>query len=115
MQSTQTRRRLLATLSSATAAGLIGSGKVGAQEAPPETTTIRLTKIPGICVAPQYVAEGLLKAEGFTDVQYVEVEAADVHAAFAARLAAHRARASPFSAWPRRRGKILQSRTLCCG
>jgi NitT/TauT family transport system substrate-binding protein len=84
MQSTQTRRRLLATLSSATAAGLIGSAKVGAQEAPPETTTVRLTKIPGICVAPQYVAEELLKAEGFSDVQYVEVEAADVYAAFAA-------------------------------
>jgi hypothetical protein len=84
MQSTQTRRRLLATLSSATAAALIGSAKVGAQEAPPETTTVRLTKIPGICVAPQYVAEELLKAEGFSDVQYVEVEAADVHAAFAA-------------------------------
>jgi NitT/TauT family transport system substrate-binding protein len=26
----------------------------------------------GICVAPQYVAEELLKIEGFTDVQYVE-------------------------------------------
>jgi NitT/TauT family transport system substrate-binding protein len=84
MQSVQTRRRLLATLSSAAAAGLIGSAKVGAQEAPPETTTVRLTKIPGICVAPQYVAEELHKAEGFSDVQYVEVEAADVHAAFAA-------------------------------
>ena len=73
MQSTQTRRRLLATLSSATAAGLIGSGKVGAQEAPPETTTVRLTKIPGICIAPQYVAEELLRSEGFTTVQYVEL------------------------------------------
>ena len=49
-----------------------------------QTTTIRLTKIPGICVAPQYVAEGLLKAEGFTEIKYVEMEAADVHAAFAA-------------------------------
>jgi hypothetical protein len=29
----------------------------------PETTTIRLTKIPGICFAPQYVAEQLLKSE----------------------------------------------------
>jgi NitT/TauT family transport system substrate-binding protein len=73
MQSTQTRRRLLATLSSATAAGFIGSGKVGAQEAPPETTTVRLTKIPGICIAPQYVAEELLQSEGFTTVEYVEL------------------------------------------
>ena len=27
---------------------------------------------PGICLAPQYVAEDLLRAEGFTDVEYVE-------------------------------------------
>jgi len=40
MQSTQTRRRLLATLSSAMAAGLIGDVRVSAQEAPPETTVI---------------------------------------------------------------------------
>ena len=71
MQSTQTRRRLLATLSSAMAAGLIGSAKVGAQERPPETTTVRLGKIYGICIAPQYVAEDLLRAEGFTDIRYV--------------------------------------------
>jgi NitT/TauT family transport system substrate-binding protein len=73
MHSTQSRRRMLATLSSAAAAGLIGGPKVFAQEAPPEVTTIRIAKAPGICVAPQYVAEALLKTEGFTDVQYVEI------------------------------------------
>ena len=72
MQSTQSSRRVLATLSSAATAGLIG-GKVSAQEAPPETTTIRLGKIPGVCIAPQYVAEELLRGEGFSDVQYVEL------------------------------------------
>src|SRR6516162_4726469 len=82
MQSTQTRRRLLATLSSATAAGLLG-GKVSAQEAPPETTTIRLGKIPGVCIAPQYVAEELLRGEGFTDVQYVELSV-NIYGAFTA-------------------------------
>ena len=46
-------------LAAAGAAGLLGISNSTAQEAPPETTTIRLTKIPGICVAPQYVAEGL--------------------------------------------------------
>jgi len=40
---------------------------------PPETTKIRLSQIAGVCVAPQYVAEELLKIEGFTDIQYVEV------------------------------------------
>jgi NitT/TauT family transport system substrate-binding protein len=73
MQPTPSRRRLLATLSAAAAAGLIGGKKAWAQEAPPETTTIRLAKIPGICIAPQYVAEGLLRTEGFTSVQYVDL------------------------------------------
>jgi NitT/TauT family transport system substrate-binding protein len=73
VQSTQSRRRFLATLSSASAASVIGAQNSFAQDAPPETTTIRLTKLPGICIAPQYVAEGLLKIEGFSDIQYVEV------------------------------------------
>ena len=73
MSLTQTRRNLPATLSSAAAISLIGSEKGSAQEAPPEVTTIRLTKLPGICIAPQYVAEGLLKIEGFSDVRYIEV------------------------------------------
>ena len=41
-------------------------------EPPPETTRIRIVKVRSICLAPQYVAEELLHAEGFTDVQYVE-------------------------------------------
>jgi NitT/TauT family transport system substrate-binding protein len=73
MQSTQSRRRFLVTLSSAGAAGLIGASNSVAQEAPPETTRIRLAQIAGICIAPQYVAEELLKAEGFADVQYVQL------------------------------------------
>jgi NitT/TauT family transport system substrate-binding protein len=73
MQMAQSRRRLLATLSSAAAAGVIGCPRLFAQEAPPETSTVRIPKIPGICVAPQYVVEELLKTEGFTNVQYVEL------------------------------------------
>jgi NitT/TauT family transport system substrate-binding protein len=83
MKAIQSRRRFLTTLSSAGAAGLIGSSDSRAQESPPETTTIRLTKIPGICIAPQYVAEELLKSEGFTDVQYVDVANTDIYPAFA--------------------------------
>src|SRR5260221_12596717 len=37
-----------------------------------ETTTIRLTETISICAAPLYVAEDFLKAEGFTNVQYVK-------------------------------------------
>jgi NitT/TauT family transport system substrate-binding protein len=73
MQSAQTRRRLLATLSSATAVSAFGGASISAQEAPPETRTIRLAKIPGVCIAPQYVAEDLLRSEGFNSVQYVEL------------------------------------------
>ena len=74
MPAVQNRRRFLATLSSASAAGLVGSAKSFAQEAPPETTTLRLAKINGICIAPQYVAEELLRAEGFTDIRYVPTD-----------------------------------------
>jgi NitT/TauT family transport system substrate-binding protein len=42
-------------------------------EPPPETTRLRLTKIPSTCRAPQWIAEALLLAEGFTEVHYVEV------------------------------------------
>ena len=43
-------------------------------DAPLETTTIRLAKAPTICVAAHYYAEDFLKAEGFTDVQYITPE-----------------------------------------
>jgi len=38
-----------------------------------ETTTIRLIQTPSICVAPLYVAEDLLKSDGFTEVQYIDI------------------------------------------
>jgi NitT/TauT family transport system substrate-binding protein len=40
-------------------------------EPPPETTRLRLSVLPSVCLAPQYMAEALLRAEGFTDIQYV--------------------------------------------
>jgi NitT/TauT family transport system substrate-binding protein len=69
----QSRRDFLATLS-AGAAGVLGSGTALADEGPPEVTTIRFGKIPGICIAPQYVEE-LLRVEGFSDVRYVPTQA----------------------------------------
>jgi NitT/TauT family transport system substrate-binding protein len=72
MQSRQTRRRLLATLSSAAGLSLVGATSPITQQAPPETTTIRIAKIAGVCIAPQYIAEDLLRAEGFTDISYGE-------------------------------------------
>src|SRR5262245_14382582 len=68
----QNRRRFLATLSSAGAAGLIGGTASYPQQALPEINSIRIAKNSTICIAPQYVADDLLRAEGFTDIQYVE-------------------------------------------
>jgi NitT/TauT family transport system substrate-binding protein len=73
MPVTQNRRRFLASLSSV-ATGLFGGLKAIAQEVPLETTRIRLYDWTGLCIAPQFVAEELLKAEGFTDVQYARAE-----------------------------------------
>jgi NitT/TauT family transport system substrate-binding protein len=69
------RREFLTNLSLAGGSALLGlkSDAVAAEPAP-ETTRIRLTSIPGVCVAPQYVAEELLRGEGFTNVQYVKLK-----------------------------------------
>jgi NitT/TauT family transport system substrate-binding protein len=85
MRSTQSRRRFLATLSSAGAAGLVGAPDALTQEAPLETTTIRFQKNPSICGAPLYVANGLLRAEGFTDIRYLPTDTGVTGAQLAAR------------------------------
>src|SRR5215510_3819334 len=67
------RRRFLCGVTLAGTAGFLGvPPRPAAAEPPLETTTLRLIKLSGICIAPQYVAEALLRAEGFADVQYVE-------------------------------------------
>jgi NitT/TauT family transport system substrate-binding protein len=69
----QTRRRFLTTLSLAGAAGLLRPAPALAAERRLETTAVRLAKTtPTGCFAPQFVAEELLHAEGFTDIRYVD-------------------------------------------
>jgi NitT/TauT family transport system substrate-binding protein len=75
VQVNENRRKFLATLSSAGAAGLIAASNTSAQDLPPETTTITLVKSRSLCVAPQYVAEQLLRLEGFSEVRYVTSDA----------------------------------------
>src|SRR5918994_6166377 len=67
----QGRREFLASASIAGAAGVLGARGSLADEPPLETTTIRLVRTSGICVAPIYIAEELLRGEGFADVRYV--------------------------------------------
>jgi len=70
------RRGFLRSLTLAGAGTLLGGrSRCVAAERGPETTRIRLVEITGICIAPQYVADELLRGEGFTDVQYVKAAA----------------------------------------
>jgi NitT/TauT family transport system substrate-binding protein len=68
-----TRRCFLGGLTLAGTAGLLGwHPRRAAAEPPPETMRLRLDQTGAICVAPQFVAEALLRGEGFTDVHYVK-------------------------------------------
>ena len=72
------RREFLTATGLGGAATLLGAHPTRAgAEPPPETTTIRLTNPPTMCYAPQYVAEELLRTEGFTNVQYSKLQAGD--------------------------------------
>jgi NitT/TauT family transport system substrate-binding protein len=73
------RRTFLGGLTLTGTAGLLGlHPRPVAAEPPPETTALRLARTTSICQAPQYVAEALFEAEGFTDVQFVgDAAAAD--------------------------------------
>jgi NitT/TauT family transport system substrate-binding protein len=73
------RREFLATASTIAAAGVVGGRGALADDGPPEVTTIRLRRDAGMCIAPWYVAEKLLRAEGFTDIRYVPVRAGLQH------------------------------------
>ncbi len=68
------RREFLRKVSAAATMGVFGLPPQGANaEPPPETTAIRLFQIPvALCTAPEYLAEDLLREEGFTEVQYVK-------------------------------------------
>ena len=74
MQIAQSRRDFLASASLAMAAGMLGAPDSLADDAPPETTTLRLQRGFTICLAPGQIAEELLRAEGFTDIRYLDVE-----------------------------------------
>jgi NitT/TauT family transport system substrate-binding protein len=85
MPITQSRRRFLRTLSLAGAAGFMRAPSAPAAEDLLETTTVRISNDLAICEAPLDIAGELLRAEGFTDVGYVDTAADDLSAAIADR------------------------------
>ena len=66
-------------------AATVATARRASAEPPPETSRLRLLKTSSICWAPQYVAEDLLHAEGFSDVTYVDMPPTE---AISIRLAA---------------------------
>jgi NitT/TauT family transport system substrate-binding protein len=54
---------------------LLGQSRFAAAEPPPEVRKVRLIHAPAMCLAPQYIAEDLLHAEGFSTVEYIETVA----------------------------------------
>jgi NitT/TauT family transport system substrate-binding protein len=76
------RRQFLSTAALAGTGALLGlQSNSLAAEPPPETKTITLVQGPALCMAPQYLAEELLRGEGFTDVQYVKKDSPGIYKA----------------------------------
>ena len=69
MQINQSRRDFLASASMAATASILGTRPSLADEGSPEVTTLRLSTYPNICLAPGFIADELLRAEGFTDIR----------------------------------------------
>jgi NitT/TauT family transport system substrate-binding protein len=69
------RRRILVRASTVGAGIALGLSRTSRAEPPPETTTVRLLHAPAICVAPQYLAEEMLRLEGFKDIQFIQLDA----------------------------------------
>jgi NitT/TauT family transport system substrate-binding protein len=74
MRTRWSRRAFLGTAVCAGTGALLGSRSESfAAEPPPETPRLRLLKTGSICWGPQYIADDLLRAEGFTEITYVDM------------------------------------------
>jgi NitT/TauT family transport system substrate-binding protein len=110
MRMLSTRRDFMAAASAIGATALIGATMARAEEGPLETTTIRIGKTSSICLAPAYVADEQLRAEGFTDIRYLAAAGGlsaaamvangelDVHASFAGTVVYHLDKGLPLTA-----------------
>ena len=68
------RRKFLIQTAGVAAASLPTLPRTAFAEASSETQRIRFVKAPAICLAPLYLAEELLRVEGFSDIKYVTIE-----------------------------------------
>jgi NitT/TauT family transport system substrate-binding protein len=68
------RRSFLRALAVVGVGATLGPTWARNSDAPPEIRKIRLARTASICLSPQYVAEELLRLEGFTEVEYPEVK-----------------------------------------
>jgi NitT/TauT family transport system substrate-binding protein len=85
MDTVQTRRHVLTGLAAVGLVPLFSRREAFAKEAPLEITSVRFARSPGICLAPQFVAEELIRADGFSDFRYVDTQASLSSIALAAR------------------------------
>ena len=72
------RRGFINGILAALGGSLLHPASISAAESPPETTSVTLAKTPALCAAPQFIAEELLRAEGFTEIRFVETIALDL-------------------------------------
>ena len=77
------RRHFLSGITAA-AGGTLLRTSLAAADGPLEVTKVTLAKPPALCVAPQFIVEDLLRADGFTDVRYVDTTEPDVSEAVGA-------------------------------
>ena len=75
--STVNRHDFLAQAAALTGGSLLPFSNTARAEPPPEVSRIRVAKIPAICLAPEYLAEEMLKLEGFTQIEYPELNRLD--------------------------------------
>ena len=73
MSNSFSRRRFLAGASALGATSLFGLPQIASAEPPPEISRVALSNLGALCFAPQFVAEELLRFEGFSEVEYVKV------------------------------------------
>jgi NitT/TauT family transport system substrate-binding protein len=71
------RRAFLGALAAAGVTGMLATD--ASAEPPPETATLKLAQFGSLCISPQYVAEELLRGEGFTDLQYFQTTAVGLY------------------------------------